>query len=351
FIDLSHCNALTPRVSGNFLSFSLQMGFSGKALTNLERFLVCVTPDVPSLTLQGSCSDPNGQWVPPGKDTVEYFNLKDLWDCYYDWSAYGVGTPMMFENGDTMQYHVPYLSAIQIYSSKAVAAASRLGKEDSEGTESDSWSEDSGSDKLSRTLSNNSSKAWDVASLDSNSDQVGSWTAKDNELYLQYNETSPYWQRVPFSEKIAELARSHPALMTLKSADISPTSWMAVAWYPLYSVPCQKSKKDLSSFLTFHTLSSFQDLARTYDEIDTGSTACFSSGWRRIIREKCKKQEGGCISLFPFGLATYKMQKNVWSNTSNKVVSDLYNAADSRLKLLNADHHDFNFFSCQPTCA
>lgn len=79
----------------------------------------------------------------------------------------------------------------------------RLGKEDSEGTESDSWSEDSGSDKLSRTLSNNSSKAWDVASLDSNSDQAGSWTAKDNELYLQYNETSPYWQRVPFSEKVA----------------------------------------------------------------------------------------------------------------------------------------------------
>lgn len=107
----------------------------------------------------------------------------------------------------------------------------------------------------------------------------------------------------------------------------------------------------LISFLQLYFDFFFADLARTYDEIDTGSTACFSSGWRRIIREKCKKQEGGCISLFPFGLATYKMQKNVWSNTSNKVVSDLYNAADSRLKLLNADHHDFNFFSGQPTCA
>jgi len=74
---------------------------------------------------QGCCSDPNGQCLPPGKGTVKYFNLKDLWDCYYEWSAYGVGTPMMFEGGDTqMQYHVPYLSAIQIYSSKAVAAAS-----------------------------------------------------------------------------------------------------------------------------------------------------------------------------------------------------------------------------------
>ncbi|KAL9277044.1 hypothetical protein ACSQ67_025407 [Phaseolus vulgaris] len=208
------------------MSSASSLVFSGKALTNLERFLVCVTPDVPSFTLQGCCSDPNGQCLPPGKGTVKYFNLKDLWDCYYEWSAYGVGTPMMFEGGDTqMQYHVPYLSAIQIYSSKAVAAASsRFGREDSEGAEYDSWSEDSGSDNLSRTLSNNSSKAWDVASLDSNSEQA------DSELYLQYNETSPYWQRVSFTEKIDELARSHPALMTLKSTDISPISWMAVAW-------------------------------------------------------------------------------------------------------------------------
>jgi len=89
----------------------------------------------------------------------------------------------------------------------------------------------------------------------------------------------------------------------------------------------------------------FADCARTYDEMDTR----FSGGWRRIVGEKCKKQEGGCISLFPFGLATYKMQKKIWSNTSNKVVSDLYKAADSRLKLLNVDHHDFNFFTCQRT--
>lgn len=30
--------------------------------------------------------------------------------------------------------------------------------------------------------------------------------------------------------QMTELARSHPALMTLKSVDISPASWMAVAW-------------------------------------------------------------------------------------------------------------------------
>lgn len=30
--------------------------------------------------------------------------------------------------------------------------------------------------------------------------------------------------------QIPELARSHPALMTLKSVDLSPASWMAVSW-------------------------------------------------------------------------------------------------------------------------
>jgi len=117
--------------------------------------------------------------------------------------------------------------------------------------------------------------------------------------------------------------------------------------HPLH-LPFRRGDPDIIPTTTFWFC--FADLARTYDEVDTGSSTCFSGGWRRIIREKCKKQEGGCISLFPFGLATYKMQKNIWSSTSNKVVSDLYNAADSRLKLLNADHHDFNFFTCQPTC-
>ncbi|RDX92183.1 hypothetical protein CR513_25722, partial [Mucuna pruriens] len=304
---------------------------------------------------RSSCSELNRQWLPPGKDTIEYFALADLWDCYYEWSAYGAGTPVMLESGDTIiQYHVPYLSAIQIYVNKSVAA-SRIRREDSEEGEfeCDSWSEDSGSDNLSRSLSNNSSKAWDAVSLDSNCDQPGSWSTRDvlGDLYLQYNETSPPWQRVPFAEKIAELARSHPALMTLKSVDISPASWMAVAWYPIYAVPSQKNEKGLaSSFLTYHTLSSsFQDCASKYDEIGTGGNTSCLAGWRSIIGEKCKKKESGFTSLFPFGLSTYKMRKDIWSNPSsnNQGVSDLSKAADSWLKQLNTHHHDFNFFTRQ----
>ena len=71
--------------------------------------------------------------------------------------------------------------------------------------ESDLWSDDSGSDKLSRSLSNNSSRGWDVASEDSSFELESAWPMRDNKLgyiYLQYFETCcPYW-RPPLLEKV-----------------------------------------------------------------------------------------------------------------------------------------------------
>ncbi|KAL1341824.1 uncharacterized protein [Arachis hypogaea] len=306
-------------------------------ISNLERFLQCVTPDVPSRTLHRRCSnDLNNQWLPPVKDTIEYFTLKDLWDCYSEWSAYGAGTPVMRESGETlMQFYVPYLSAIQIYSTKSVAA-SRGRREDNEVVEleCDCWSDDS-SDKLSRSLSNNSSESWDANSFNSSSDQVGSWPTRDmlGYLYLEYMEKSSPYNRLPLADKIIELARSYPALMTLKSVDLSPASWMAVSWYPIYAIPTQKDNKALATcFLTYHTLSSsFQ-------------------GWGMVVGEKSKRKNSGCLSVSPFGLATYRMQGDIWLTPSSHVnerVTCLYNAANSWLKQLNVFHPDFNFFACR----
>ncbi|KAJ1403980.1 hypothetical protein SESBI_26900 [Sesbania bispinosa] len=248
---------------------------------------------------------------------MEYFMLEDLWDCYLEWSAYGASTPVMLESGDTMtHYFVPYLSAIQIYSSKS-AATSRNRREDNDALEfeCDSSSEDSGSDILSRTISN-SSKAWDAVSLDSSYEQVGSWPTRDmrGHLYLQYTETSSPYVRVPFYEKITELAESHPAIMTLKSVDISPASWMAVSWYPIYPIPILSNRKDLdASFLTYHTLSSsFQDCTDACNEVDIGESISFAEGCESVVGEKCKEKSSGCIPLSPFGLATYKMRRHIW---------------------------------------
>ncbi|XP_054781704.1 uncharacterized protein LOC129288911 [Prosopis cineraria] len=329
----------------------------GSSLTNFERFLQRITPVVPSKTVSQNCiSDLNALWQPLGKDTVEYFTLKDLWDCYKEWSAFGAGTNVMLESGDetVMQFFVPYLSSIHIYSDKSVVA-SRNRREEGDGVEfeSDSWSDDSGSDNLSQSLSNNSSKSWDAVSEES-CDQDGSWPRRDRlgYHYLQYTEMSSPYQRVPLVEKIAELARSHPALMTLKSVDLSPASWMAVAWYPIYAIPSVKNEKDLETcFLTYHTLSSsFQDNMKEYEDIELGKGICCCGGGaaqKELVGEKMTSG-GGWMSVPPFGAAAYKMQGDIWVNPDScdsERLTYLYSAADSWLRQLNLHHHDFNFFT------
>ncbi|XP_031247306.1 uncharacterized protein LOC116105021 [Pistacia vera] len=290
------------------------------------------------------------QWQPLDKNIVEYFTLGDLWNCYDEWSAYGAGTSVVLDSGeDVMQYYVPYLSAIQIYTNKSVATSRNL-REDTEVAEfeSDSGSDDGGSDKLSRSLSNNSSRTWDAISEDSSLDQDGSWPMNNKlgYLYFQYFEmSSPYW-RVPLREKITELARNHPGLMTLRSVDLSPASWMAVAWYPIYHIPSKKNEKDLSTcFLSYHTLSSsFQDSAVEHDD-NTGNAY---SELGEKTEGKPKGEGSGRVSLTPFGLASYKMQGDIWVNPNTcdqERLIDLHCAADSWLKQLNVYHHDFSFFT------
>lgn len=64
-------------------------------------------------------------------------------------------------------------------------------------------------------------------------------------------------------------------------------------------------------------------------------------------RKKRKEVEGICLP--PFGMATYKMQGHVWVSSKNgrdqeKLIS-LWSVADSWLKQLRVQHHDFNYFS------
>ena len=61
-----------------------------------------------------------------------------------------------------------------------------------------------------------------------------------------------------------------------------------------------------------------------------------------------KRKEGEGISLPAFGLATYKMQGSVWvsgncGRDQERLVS-LLSVADSWLKQLRVQHHDFNYF-------
>ncbi|KAK6919532.1 Protein of unknown function DUF789 [Dillenia turbinata] len=303
--------------------------------SNLDCFLNCTTPVVPSQFLPKSeFRNLNRLWHPWEREKVEYFTLGDLWNCFDEWSAYGAGVPIVLSNTETLiQYYVPYLSAIQIFTTTSRINSFR---EDTENGDcetrdsfSDSWSDECESEKLSRSDGSSSD--------DGVFEQDSPWHLNDRlgHLYFQYFERATPYARIPLMDKISGLAQTYPGLMSLRSVDLSPASWMAVAWYPIYHIPMGRTIKDLSTcFLTYHTLSSsFQDMDLEYDTEGTES----------------RRKEGESISLPPLGLATYKMQGNVWfsgkSGRDQERLMSLLSVADSWLKQLRVQHHDFNFFT------
>ncbi|KAG4980167.1 hypothetical protein AAZX31_12G103600 [Glycine max] len=303
---------------------------SMQSKSNLDCFLRRTTPVVPSQFLpKHEIRNLNRLWHPWEREAVEYFTLGDLWNRFHEWSAYGAGVPITLSNGETLvQYYVPYLSAIQIFTSNTFREETESGECETRDSYSDSYSEESESDKLWR---------WDgTSSEEGGSEHDCLWHMNDRlgHLYFQYFERSTPYGRVPLMDKITGLAERYPGLMSLRSVDLSPASWMAVAWYPIYHIPMGRTIKDLSTcFLTFHTLSSsFQDM-----DLDDDTEGAHE-----------KRKEGEGISLPAFGLATYKMQGSVWvsgncGRDQERLVS-LLSVADSWLKQLRVQHHDFNYF-------
>ncbi|XP_055823904.1 uncharacterized protein LOC129892353 [Solanum dulcamara] len=298
----------------------------GSLQSNLDCFLECTTPLVPSQFLpQSEIRNLNRLWHPWEREKVEYFTLGDLWNCYDEWSAYGAGVPIKTDSTETLvQYYVPYLSAMQIFISRSSVNFLREETESRDSSFSDSFSDESESEKLSR---------WDGCSSEEG-DSLWHMNDRWGSLYFQYFERSTPYGRVPLMDKISGFAERYPGLMSLRSVDLSPASWMSVAWYPIYHIPMGRTIKDLSAcFLTFHTLSSsFQDMDLD-DDMENG---------------KQKRKEGESIPLPSFGLGTYKMQGDVWlsdkSGRDQERLSSLCSVADSWLKQLGVQHHDFNYF-------
>ncbi|XP_051135570.1 uncharacterized protein LOC127254493 [Andrographis paniculata] len=303
--------------------------------TNLESFLDCTTPVVPSQFLPKSeMKKLNRLWHPWEREKMEYFVLGDLWNAFDEWSAYGAGVPILSDSQNLVQYFVPYLSAIQIFTSNSSASCLRDREESDSVSEtredfsfSDSLSDESESEKLSR---------WDGCSSEEGVlEHDGFWHPNDRlgSLYFQYFERLSPYGRVPLSDKASALAQRYPGLTSLRSVDLSPASWMSVAWYPIYHIPASRSIKDLQTcFLTYHTLSSsFQDV-ESDEEIENAK----------------RKKKGESIPLAPFGVATYKMQGDVWmcdkGGRDRERIASLSSVADSWLKQLRVQHHDFNFF-------
>nr|XP_043630828.1 uncharacterized protein LOC122602173 isoform X2 [Erigeron canadensis] len=290
--------------------------------SNLENFLHSVTPITNHASVPINTSrveEANGE------SNKAHLKLQDIWEIYDEWSACGVGVPVILKNGEqVVQYYVPYLSAIQIFMKKPKSSTSLEEEIDVVALRHGSPTEDDDDDDDS------SPKTKEVTSKGFEIDHNYCHILVDRgNLYIQFYETCSPYLRVPFIDKIIELAQSYQGLFTFSINDISPASWMSVAWYPIYHIPgrVQICKDLCACFLTFHAL---------------------SSSFQENKEEGVQNDENKLDQFVPFGLATYKMQEgDVWNNSDSdkEKIKDLHVCASSWLKKFHIQHPDHIFFT------
>ncbi|TKY69324.1 Transducin/WD40 repeat superfamily protein [Spatholobus suberectus] len=284
-----------------------------------------------------------------------YFVLGDLWESFREWSAYGAGVPLVLNDNDSVvQYYVPYLSGIQIYSATVKPSIqSRQPGEDSDSDFRDSSSDGSSdcepergfkclrehrnllSDKIPHWMSTLSLGDHPTVPQDGFSSDDGESVNAQGYLLFEYLEQDPPYSREPLADKILDLAFRFPELATLGSCDILPSSWLSVAWYPIYRIPTGPTLKDLDAcFLTYHSL---------YTPV--GGLQEVQSP---VVSYPTEMDGVPKMSLPVFGLASYKFKGSLWTpngGDERQLASSLVQAADSWLRVLRVNHPDFVFFS------
>ncbi|KAL2519013.1 Protein of unknown function (DUF789) [Abeliophyllum distichum] len=331
--------------------------FEPSSSCNLERFLESITPSVPAQRL--SKKKLRG-WRNSNDECQPYFVLGDLWESFKEWSAYGAGVPLVLNDSDlVVQYYVPYLSGIQLYAdpSRSTANSRRHGEEsdgdyfrDSSSYGSSDCEQDRGSFNHSiehrsyhcqtsdntRRIDPLSMRDQTMAYQESFSSDEGESGSSRSCLLFEYLERDQPYSREPLSDKICDLAVGFPELKMLRSCDLLPSSWISVAWYPIYRIPMGPTLKDMDAcFLTFHSLHTPLTGGET---IDTP-----------VVSYSNERGDGVPKILLPvFGLATYKYKISLWTPNvgyQRQLVTSLLQAADKWLKLLQVNHPDFIFFS------
>ncbi|GMJ09203.1 hypothetical protein like AT5G49220 [Hibiscus trionum] len=310
-------------------------------LSNLDRLMEAVTPFVPSHCF--SEAKYRG-WETRETDTDSYYYLSDLWECFSEWSAYGVGVPLVLNGSDSVnQYYVPYLSAIQLYVDPHRPRTSEDGDAESLRETSSAGSSGSETDRrikggVDGAWSQHNSHSTNISHTSSSSDEVevGKLTRL---LVFEYFEHEQPHHRKPLYDKISSLASQFPEIRMYKSSDLLPASWISVAWYPIYRIPMGPTLQNLdASFLTFHSLSTHSQTATVKNHPQYPAS---SSRKARGVDASTN------IPLPVFGLASYKLKGSIL--TPNGVqqwqqASSLLQAADDWLQCLQVQHPDFLFF-------
>lgn len=273
-----------------------------------------------------------------------YYELADLWEAFGEWSAYGAGVPLLLNGTDgVVQYYVPFLSAIQLYGSRPPPSSKscRCLNEDSDGdnaldTSSDVSNESDNDNERSigrRTQCLAENICTDEESL--SSDDCESSNQEPSPVFQYVEHDAPYG-RQPLADMISVFACKFPDLNTYKSCDLLPSSWISVAWYPIYRIPTGPTLQDLDAcFLTFHSLSTAPD--------GTISGCPETNNFHNNIITAVP----GKITLPLIGLASYKFNGSLWTSNQHheqQLTTSLLKAADDWLCQRQVDHPDYRFF-------
>lgn len=317
-------------------------------VSNLCRFLEHTTPHVPA---QCFPLKSKRRWKTVEPELQPYFVLGDLWESFKEWSVYGAGVPLVLSGNESVkQYYNVSLSAIQLYidPSKPSLRLRKPSKEsDSESARDTSSDSSSGyrHERGSKSVVNGSSNLPNLSdpnnlglerlSLASkpftgSSDENGSCSALGQLVFEYFEHESPY-SREPLVDKIHDLAKQFPDLKTYRSCDLSPSSWVSLAWYPIYRIPVGPTLQDLGAcFLTFHSLSTPFQSPTT------------------INCSRKDKDMSSKLSLPIFGLAFTKFKISVWDpegDSEDQKANSLRRAADNWIRQLQVNHPDYKFFS------
>ncbi|KAL7144404.1 hypothetical protein ABFS83_07G009700 [Erythranthe nasuta] len=286
----------------------------------LDRFLDNTTPAVAAQHFPRTSMK---SWRNRGSEFHPYFVLGDLWESFREWSVYGVGVPLLWNGtGSVVQYYVPSLSGIQLYIDPTTQFADqRKPGEESDANSSRETSSDGGSEYGTDRGAHNTR-----ASRSQKNRHGDDISIPPGLLIFEYFERELPFHREPLADKMSILASSFPELKTHRSCDLTPSSWISVAWYPIYRIPVGPSLQNVDAcFLTFHSLAK-----------PVRSTA------------EVANDAGNKLSLPTFGLVSYKFKVPDLNGSGvyeGQKVNSLLRAADNWLRLLQVNHPDYNFMT------
>ncbi|KAL6953227.1 hypothetical protein U1Q18_044512 [Sarracenia purpurea var. burkii] len=183
----------------------------------------------------------------------------------------------------------------------------------------------------------------DKSPVGSVSDEPAIWSSPGMILFEYFEHEQPY-ARKPLTDKVSVLASQSPELMTYRSCDLLPASWISVACipcrYPIYRIPMGSTLRDLdASFLTFHSLSTHSRGNGQQDFHGASGRKKEQSGVGVNVSPK--------ISLPVFGLASYKLTGSILSPSGtyeSQQENSLLQAADNWLQRLQIILPDYQFF-------